>query len=139
MFGVVSLNEEQQDSIRQSIKSQRLHRSIYTKNLEECEQGDVRHLPSLDEIHGADQQDHWSRWLNSDQYLSLTPAFPSMGIYEFDHQLDLDATAIHSDTLKVLMRAMRVHMAPQYHLFSTKIKHKYQGILLHTRVNVEIG
>ncbi len=139
VFGVVSLNEERRDFLRQAIEDQQLRRSVYTKNLEEHKCADVRQLPLLDQIHGSDQHDHWSKWLNSNHYLSLTPSFPSMGIHDFDFQLDLDATAIHSDTLRVLMRAIRVHMAPQYHLFSTKIKHKYQGILLHTRVNVEIG
>lgn len=124
--------------MRLSIKNLELRRCVYTKNLEETAADDVRSLPPLDENYGFGAG-HWSSWLNQKQYISLAAAFPSMGVHDFELQLDLDATAIHSDTLRVLMRAMRVHMAPQYHLYSTKIKHKYGGILLHTRVNVEIG
>jgi hypothetical protein len=140
-FGGRSLTEAQSTSLKQKISEKKLKRSVYLKNLEvnALTVRDKFSLPSLEGKKEANQEVHWSNWLNDKRFVSLSPAFPMNGVHDFDISLDIDATALHTETLLALKQTLRLYCAPNYDKFSNKIKHKFKGKTLSNCINMEIG
>lgn len=88
---------------------------------------------------GDCKQIHWTEWINSQILYSLEPKYPNIDSSAFLVSLDVDATIIHTNTLKVLNQAFNVHVSPKFNSWATKIKHVYKGITLHNVVNIELG
>jgi hypothetical protein len=96
---------------------------------------DKSDLPDLNDPNSSDAFD----WLRTRSYCAVAAAFPSSGAAAYQARIDLDATTLLTDTLKVVKAPIRMHVTPQENLYAEKIKHTWRGESLSSKINIEIG
>ncbi len=141
MNGRVNLQEDKKEELRRKVEEGSILRSVYLQTIEKKSKV-VRKKSDLPNLSVNEEEEksrlNWFDWLNEEVFYALNHVY-GKDSKRFEIQMDTDATAIHSDTLRVLKLNMKLNPSPLIGRFSKKIKHKYNGVSLHTRVNTEMG
>ncbi len=113
-------------------------RSVYTKDLEPGQVQVIHDKSDLPDLHDPSTSEAFD-WLSSRTYYSVAAAFPSNGAASYQARVDIDATTVLTDTLKVVKAPIRMHVTPQENRYAEKIKHTWHGESLSTKINIELG
>lgn len=132
----LSLNKE--EALRLAIDNGSQHRSVYTKDLEPGHVQVVRDKSDLPDLNDPSSSEAFD-WVHSRAYHAVAAAFPSDGAAAYQARIDIDATTVFTDTLKVVKAPIRMHITPQENLHAEKIKHTWHGESLSSKINIEVG
>lgn len=136
--GQAQLSANKRLALEHAISNGEQPRSVYTKDLESVPVAvvhDKSDLPDLNDPNIAEA----SEWLHLRTYYAVAAAFPSNGAAAYQARVDIDATTIFTDTLKVVKAPIRMHVTPQENLYAEKIKHTWHGESLSSKINIEVG